>query len=183
MFISVRNPYIKHLLYAWKILVNFLMYLFRWRKGGGGLHMHLYVWEHIAFPTEQIDGCFTKLGRDEVIMALHMCLGFLARSAKRWIQGSTKIGHWGASSPKDLYFRMQQQQTECNLVSWIEISWLFAFGLISQIICSHAFWLIICLEILLLTEVLIVLRWAISAPWGSCLIERMYFESLPVYTH
>ena len=23
----------------------------------GGSLMHVYVWEHIAFPTEQIDGC------------------------------------------------------------------------------------------------------------------------------
>ena len=28
----------------------------------------------------------TKLGRDEVIMALHMRLGFSAKSAQRWIQ-------------------------------------------------------------------------------------------------
>ena len=28
----------------------------------------------------------TKLGRDKVIMVLHMRLGFLAKSAKRWIQ-------------------------------------------------------------------------------------------------
>ena len=28
----------------------------------------------------------TKLARDELIMALHMCLGFSAKSAQRWIQ-------------------------------------------------------------------------------------------------
>ena len=26
-------------------------------KGKGGSLMHVYGWEHIAFPTEQIDGC------------------------------------------------------------------------------------------------------------------------------
>ena len=25
--------------------------------GGGGSLMHVYVWEHIAFLTEPIDGC------------------------------------------------------------------------------------------------------------------------------
>ena len=30
-------------------------------EGGGELLMHVYVWEHIAFPTEQIDGCWPNL--------------------------------------------------------------------------------------------------------------------------
>ena len=34
--------------------------------------MHVYVWEHISFSTEQIQWMLTKLGRDEV--ALHMPL-------------------------------------------------------------------------------------------------------------
>ena len=52
-------------------------------EGGGGSLMHVYVWEHIAFLTEPIYGWWllTKLGRDEVIMALHMRLGFSAKSA------------------------------------------------------------------------------------------------------
>ena len=48
--------------------------------------MHVYVWEHIAFPYRTDCWMLTKLGRDEVIMALHMRLGFLAKSAQRWIQ-------------------------------------------------------------------------------------------------
>ena len=51
--------HINNLLYARRILMNFLMYLF-WRRkgwGGGGSLMHVYVWEHIAFLTEPIDGC------------------------------------------------------------------------------------------------------------------------------
>ena len=115
-------------------------------KEGGGVATYACICMGTHSLSYRTDWwMFTKLGKDEVIMTLHMRLGFLARSAKRWIQGSIEIGQWGASSPKDLFFRMQQQQTECNLVSWIEISWLIAFGLISQIICSHAFWLIICL--------------------------------------
>ena len=38
---------------------------------------------------------FTKLGRDEVLMAPHMCLGVSARSAQGRIQGGAKIGHGG----------------------------------------------------------------------------------------
>ena len=38
----------------------------------------------------------TKFGRDEVIMALHMHLGFSARSAQRWIQDSAKINQWNS---------------------------------------------------------------------------------------
>ena len=27
---------------------EFSMYLFMWKKGGGGAVMHVYVWEHIV---------------------------------------------------------------------------------------------------------------------------------------
>ena len=40
-------------------LKNFyeIFYVFIWvKEGGGGSLMLVYVWEHIAFPTEQIDG-------------------------------------------------------------------------------------------------------------------------------
>ena len=51
---------------------EFFMYLFRWRKGGGAL-MHVYVLEHIVslyYRTAWL--MFTKLGRDEVLMAPHI---------------------------------------------------------------------------------------------------------------
>ena len=38
---------------------------------------------------------FTKLGRDEVLMALHMYSGVSAGSAQGRIQGRAKIGHGG----------------------------------------------------------------------------------------
>ena len=38
-----------------EIFYKIFMYLFRWSKGGSLLLV--YVWEHVAFPTEQIDGC------------------------------------------------------------------------------------------------------------------------------
>ena len=58
----------------------------------------------------------TKLGRDEVIMALQMRLGFSARSAQRWIQGGVKIGQWGALFQKDFFFISEwNSTTECIL--------------------------------------------------------------------
>ena len=38
---------------------------------------------------------FTKLGRDEALIAPHMYWGVLARSAQGRIQGGAKIGHGG----------------------------------------------------------------------------------------
>ena len=35
---------------------------------------------------------FMKLGRDEVLMIPHMCLGFLAKWTQGWIQGIARIG-------------------------------------------------------------------------------------------
>ena len=55
--------------------------------------MHVYIWEHIASLFYRTDlWMFTKLDREEVLMTLHMCLGFLARSTQGWIQGGAKIG-------------------------------------------------------------------------------------------
>ena len=91
------------------------MHLFRWKKqGGGGPLMHVYVWDHsLSYRTDWL--MLTKYGRDEEIMALHMHLGFLARSAQKWNQSSTKIGQGGALFFKGLllHIGMQQQQTEC----------------------------------------------------------------------
>ena len=49
---------------------------------------------------------FTNLGRDKVLKAPHMCLGFSANSTKGWFQGGAKVGQWGVtllqrSSPSD----------------------------------------------------------------------------------
>ena len=46
MIVSEKNAYIKDL-NALRILMNFFMYLFRWKRGGGAL-MHVYVWEYIV---------------------------------------------------------------------------------------------------------------------------------------
>ena len=177
------------------------MYLFRWRKGGGGALMHVYVLEHIISLSYRTTWwMFTKLDRDEVLIITHLFIGFLANSSQGRIQGGggnlPKIGQWGVPSPKDFFFslsyrttwwmftkldrdevliithlfigfwanstqgriqgggnlpkigqwgvpspnkglllqiRMQQQQTKCISVSWIEILRLLLFWLISQI--------------------------------------------------
>ena len=49
------------------------MYIFRWRKEGGGGLVHAYVWEHI-FSLYYWNSwwMFMKLGRDEVLMVPHI---------------------------------------------------------------------------------------------------------------
>ena len=134
----------KYLLYALKILWIFFyvfMYLFMWRKGGGVTNACICMGTHsLSYRTDW--WILTKLGRDEVIMSLHMRFGFLARSAQRWIQGGTKIGQWGVLSLEDFFFRSEcnYQQTECILVSWIKISRLFAVRTDFTSIC-HVFYL------------------------------------------
>ena len=48
-----------------------------------------------------------KLGRDEVLIAQRMRLGFSARSVQGWIQGRANIGHGVAPSPKDFFSRSE----------------------------------------------------------------------------
>ena len=63
-------------------------------RGRGVALMHLYVWEHIIIPNYRTAWrMFTKLGRDEELMAPHMHVGVFARSTQGWIQGRAKIGH------------------------------------------------------------------------------------------
>ena len=89
---------------TWRFLMNFFMYLFRWRKGGGSL-MHVYVLEHIVRLSYRTAWwIFTKLGSDEVLMVPDLYLGFSANSTQVWIQGRAKIGQWGVLAPKDCFF-------------------------------------------------------------------------------
>ena len=61
-----ENAYSKDL-NAWKILMNF--YLFIEVKKGGGALVHVYVLEHIVSLNYRITWwIFTKLGRDKVLM-------------------------------------------------------------------------------------------------------------------
>ena len=70
--------------------MNFSMNLFRRKRGGGAL-MHVYVWEYIAsLYYRTVSWMFTKLGRDEVLVAQHMHKDVLAISAQGRIQGEAK---------------------------------------------------------------------------------------------
>ena len=107
------------------------------KEGGGGSLMFVYIWEYIAFPNSYRTDWWilTKLGRDEVIMALHMRSGFFARSAQRWIQGGTKIGQWGVPSLEDFFFRSECNSNKPNASSYPDLKYpdCLLFGLISQI--------------------------------------------------
>ena len=60
---------------------------------GRGVLLHLYVWEHIVSLNYWTAWLVSMtLGIDEVVIALRMCLVFLARSAEGWIQSGTENG-------------------------------------------------------------------------------------------
>ena len=127
-----ENAYIKDLLYAWRILMIF--FLFIWVKEGGGSLMHVYIYmgtHSLSYRTYW--WMLTKLGRDEVIMAMHMRLGFSARPARRWIQGCAKISQWGAPSPKDFFFRSECNSNKPNASLYPELKYCHCllFGMIS----------------------------------------------------
>ena len=63
-------------------------------KEGEVALMHVYVLEYIVSLSHRTAlWMFMKLGRDEVLMVQHLCLGFSANSAQGWIiQGGAKVG-------------------------------------------------------------------------------------------
>ena len=68
--------------------MNFSMNLFRLKGGGGVALMHVIVWEHIASLYYRTAlWMFTKLGRDEVLIARHMHKDVLAIFAQGRIVG------------------------------------------------------------------------------------------------
>ena len=57
------------------------------------MHVRVYVLKHIvSLCYRTARWMFTKLGKDEVLMALHVWLDFSANPAQGWIQGGAKIG-------------------------------------------------------------------------------------------
>ena len=115
-------------------------------KERGGALMHVYVLEHIISLSYRTTWwTFKKLDRDEVPIIAHLFIGFSANSTQGRIQGGggqfAKNRSMRGSFSKGLLHQigMQQQQTECIPVSWIEIlrlllsDWFHKYG-------SHAFW-------------------------------------------
>ena len=69
--------------------MNFLR-IYLDEKGMGAL-MHVYLWEHIvSLYYRTTKWMFTKLGRDEVLMAPHMHKDVLAIFSQGRIQGEAK---------------------------------------------------------------------------------------------
>ena len=94
--------------------MNFLC-IYLDEKGGGGALMHVYVWEHIvSLYYRTALWMFTKLGRDEVLMARHMHKDVLIISAKGRIQGGAKIGHGGSPSSTNFFFRLEGHRNKPN---------------------------------------------------------------------
>ena len=85
------------------------------KEGGGCALMHVYVLEHIVSLCYRTAWwIFTKLGRDEVLMAPHLWLDFSANPAQGLIQSGAKIGQWGVPSPKDCFFRLEDYSDKTN---------------------------------------------------------------------
>ena len=103
-------------------------------EGRGVTNACICMWTH-SLSYRTVWWMLTKLGRDEVIMTLRMRLGFLARSAQRWIQGGTKNRLMRVPSPKDFFFRSECNSNKPNVSSYPELKYrdCLLFGLILQI--------------------------------------------------
>ena len=87
--------------------------------------MHVYLLEHIGLSLSYRTAwwMFKKLDRDEVLMVLHLCLGFSANSTQGQIQGGTKIGQWGFPSQKGFFFRFEGYSNNPNTGEWSKSIW------------------------------------------------------------
>ena len=99
---NLENAYIKDF-DAWRILMNILC-IYLEGEGKGGLHLCIYIYRNtVSLFYRTASWIFTKLRRDEVHMAPHMCKSFSAKSIRGRIQGRARIGQWGAPSRKDFF--------------------------------------------------------------------------------
>ena len=86
----------------------------------GGALMHVYEWEHIvSLYYRTARWMFSKLGRDEVLMAPHMHYGVSARSTQGRIQGGAKIGHGGVPFFKKLLLTTGRLQRQTEWIAMI----------------------------------------------------------------
>ena len=84
--------------------------------------MYVYVLEHIVSLCYRTTWwIFTKLGRDEVLTALHLWLDFSVNPTQWRIQGGAKIGQSGHPSPKDCFFRLEGYSDKSELYLFMYI--------------------------------------------------------------
>ena len=62
---------------------------------------------------------FTKLGRDEVLMVTHLCLGFSANPAQGWIKGGAKKVNEGSLLQRTSY--SDWKATAINPMHWNDL--------------------------------------------------------------
>ena len=126
-------------------------------RGRGVALMHLYVWEHIVIPNYRTAWrMFTKLGRDEELMAPTCIKVFQPETTQGRIQDRAKIGHGGFLLPETSSSDQKATATNRMYNNDLEACGMkccyFFVPFWSQIF--YAF---------------IVLRWATVALWASCL--------------
>ena len=63
---------------------------------------------------EIVASTLKKLGRDEVLIALHLWLDFSANPTQGWIQGGAKLGHGGSPSLRNFFFKPEGYSDKPN---------------------------------------------------------------------
>ena len=81
---------------------------------GGGLLMHVYVWEHIVSLYYRTAGCLQNLVGMKCSLSLTKVVVLLARSVQGRIQGRAKIGHRGSLSSTIFFFRLEGYSNKLN---------------------------------------------------------------------
>ena len=90
-------------------MIFLCFYVGEWK---GGALMHVYELEHIISLSYRTTWwMFTKLDRDEVLIIMHLFIGFSANSTGRGGGNLPKIGQWGIPSPKDFFFSLSYRTT------------------------------------------------------------------------
>ena len=115
-----EKAYLKDL-NAKQFLMIFLCIYLDEGRGGGGCTNAYYVLEHIvslSYRTAQ--WMLTKLGRDEILMAPHLCLGFQQTPPRDGSRAGQKYVNEGSllqRTPSSEWKATRPQQIECSAVS------------------------------------------------------------------
>ena len=127
-----ENAYSKDL-NAWRILMNFYLFIEVKKAGGGGGCTS--AWEHIVSLNYRIPWwIFTKLVWDKVLMILHIYIDICAKSAQGLIQGGAKIGYGGGPLLK----RTSSSDRKATPTNQMHSNYLEAFGMKSYYFWFHS---------------------------------------------